>query len=97
MTSGEEAKKLDPEKQVNVLDLEREKERVDDEAAEELLVMKKDAVSGKTSVQSEKLVSEKMEARAKENDNGAGMRRNSEGKGGRNRGGNKGKKKKEKM
>lgn len=101
VTSGEEVKKADSEEQVTVLDLEREKERVDDEAAEELLVMKKDAVSAETSVQSEKLVSEKMEARAKENDKaGAGMRRNSEGKGGKNRGGKKvkkGKKEKEKM
>jgi len=85
VTSGEEDKKPDSEKQVTVLDLEREKERVDDEAAEELLVMKK------KSVQSENLVSEKMEARAKENDKAEA------GKGGKNRGGNKGKKKKEKM
>ena len=95
----QETENLDSEEQVEtVLDLEREKERVDDEAAEELLVMKKDAVSGEKSVQSENLLSEKMEARAKENDKaGAGVRRNSQGKAGKNKGGNKGKKKKEKM
>ena len=97
MTSGDEAKKADSEEQVTVLDLEREKERVDDEAADELLVMKKDAVSAEKSVQSEKLVSEKMEARVQENDKaGAGLGKNSHGKG-KNRGGNKGKKRKEKM
>ena len=77
-----------------MLDLEREKERVDDEAAEELLVMKEeeDAVLIEKIVQSQDVVSEKMEARAKENDKaGAFTRRNSQGKG-KNRGRNKGKK-----
>ena len=82
-----------------MLDLEREKERVDDEAAEELLVMKEeeDAVLIEKIVQSQDVVSEKMEARASENDKaGAFTRRNSQGKGsqgkGKNRGSNKGKK-----
>ena len=97
MTSGKETEKHHSEEQETVLDLEREKERVDDEAAEELLVMKKDAVPAEKIVQSENLLSEKMEARAKENDKaGAGLRRNSQGKN-KNRGSNKGKKKKEKM
>ena len=94
----QETENLDSEEQVEtVLDLEREKERVDDEAAEELLVMKKDAlVSTEISDQSENVFSEKMKAQALENDKaGVGLRRNSSGKG-RNRGSNKGKKRKEK-
>merc|ERR1719219_2515898 len=102
-TSGEETEKADseePEIVETALDLEREKERVDDEAAEELLVKKKeeDAVFTEDNVPSEmekKVVSERMEAEVKESEKvGAGARRNSKGK---NRGGNKGKKKKEKM
>lgn len=94
VTPEQETEKPDSEEQVEtVLDLEREKERVDDEAAEELVVMKKDAVSAEKCVQSENVLSEKMEARAKENDKaGAGMKRN-----GKNRGSNKGKKRKEKV
>ena len=95
VTSGQEAEKPDSEEPETVLDLEREKERVDDEAAEELLVMKKDAVPAEKIVQSENLLSEKMEARVKENDK-AGLGKNSQGKG-KNRGGNKGKKRKEKV
>ena len=103
-TSGEETEKADseePEIVETVLDPEREKERVDDEAAEELLVKKKeeDAVFTEDNVSSseieKKVVSERMEAEVKESEKvGAGVRRNSKGK---NRGGNKGKKKKEKM
>ena len=94
----EEAERGDSEEPEPVLDPEREKERVDDEAAEELLLLvkKTDAVSTEEPAQSEKEVgSERMEAQARENDK-AGMRRNSQGKG-KNRGGNKGKRRKEKM
>ena len=105
LTSGKETEKADSEEPEPVLDPEREKERVDDEAAEELLVKKKedekkeDAVFTEEIVPSEiekKVVSERMEAEAKESDKvgAGGVRRNSKGK---NRGGNKGKKKKEKM
>ena len=69
---------------------------MDDEAAEELLVMKEeeDVVSTEKIVQSHDVVTEKMEARPKENDKaGAFTRRNSQGKG-KNRGSNKGKKRK---
>ena len=69
---------------------------MDDEAAEELLVMKEeeDVVSTEKIVQSHDVVTEKMEARAAENDKvGAFTGRNSQGKG-KNRGSNKGKKRK---
>ena len=69
---------------------------MDDEAAEELLVMKEeeDVVSTEKIVQSHDVVTEKMEARAAENDKaGAFTRRNSQGKG-KNRSSNKGKKRK---
>ena len=102
-TSAEETEKADsdePEIVETALDPDREKERVDDEAAEELLVKKReeDAVFTEDNVPSEmekKVASERMEAQVKESDKGgAVVRRNSKGK---NRGGNKGKKKKEKM
>ena len=96
----EEAERGDSEEPEPVLDPEREKERVDDEAAEELLLLvnKTDAVSNEEPDPSEKeVVSERMEAQAKENDKaGAGVGKNSQGKG-KNRGGNKGKRRKEKM
>merc|ERR1719219_2717009 len=75
-TSGEETEKADseePEIVETALDPEREKERVDDEAAEELLVKKKeeDAVFTEDNVPSaieKKVVSERMEAEVKESD-----------------------------